>query len=337
MQPSPDVSPELFWDVITGYQRTAILKAAVELDFFTAIDNGASSAAEIADKTGAAERGVRIICDSLTVLGFLTKTGNSYALTPSTATFLSKRSPAYLGSITDFIAAPEISRGFDSLTEAARQGGTAVVGDASIDPESPMWVTFARAMMPMMVPPANAMAATLGGDPDRPLKVLDIAAGHGIFGITMAKNFPNARVYALDWKNVLEVAKENAERFGVADRFETLPGNAFEVQFGGGFDVILLTNFLHHFDTETCVSILKKCHAALKQGGKLMTLEFVPNEDRVSPPQEALFAAIMLAGTPSGDAYTFNALKEMCDTAGFATTEHIPLPPTPQHLVLSTK
>jgi hypothetical protein len=69
----------------------------------------------------------------------------------------------------------------------------------------------------------------------------------------------------------------------------------------------------------------------------VVTLEFVPNDDRVSPPREALFASVMLAGTPEGEAYTFEELKTMCENAGFAHSEHITLPPTPQHLIVLTK
>src|SRR6478672_3293611 len=131
MQPAPDISPELFWRTMSGYQHTAILKAAVELDLFTAIDSGSRTAAEIGSAAHSSERGVRIACDALTVMGFLTKDADRYALTPSSAAFLSKRSPAYLGSTMDFIAASHIQRGFDTFTEAVRQGGTVVTGDGS--------------------------------------------------------------------------------------------------------------------------------------------------------------------------------------------------------------
>ena len=337
MQQFPDVSPDLFWQMINGYQATEIVKAAIELDVFTAIDNGAATAADIAAATASAERGCRILCDALTVFGFVQKIDNAYKLTPSSAFFLSKNSQAYLGSVTQFLAGPAIKRGFETFADAVRNGGTVVKSEGSVDPESPMWVTFARAMMPIMMLPARAIADILGGDTERPLKVLDIAASHGIFGITIAQKLPNARVTGLDWKNVLEVAKENASKFGVADRYDTIAGSAFEVDLGSGYDVVLLTNFLHHFDAETCISMIEKCHAALADGGKVITLEFVPNDDRVSPPREALFAPVMLAGTPAGEAYTFTELKSMFEAGGFAHSEHIPLPPTPQHLVVSTK
>jgi ubiquinone/menaquinone biosynthesis C-methylase UbiE len=149
------------------------------------------------------------------------------------------------------------------------------------------------------------------------VRVLDIAAGHGLFGIEVAKQNTQARIVAVDWAAVLEVAKGNAQKAGVADRYETLPGSAFDVDFGEPYDIVLLTNFLHHFDHATCVGLLKKIHAALKPGGCAATLEFVPNEDRVSPPAPAGFSLTMLTSTPSGDAYTFRELEAMYREAGF--------------------
>src|SRR5439155_2716429 len=143
----------------------------------------------------------------------------------------------------------------------------------------------------------------IGFEADRKFKVLDIAAGHGLFGIMVAKAFPNAEIYAVDWANVLTVATENAVKFGVFDQYHLIKGDAFDVDFGDGYDVVLVTNFLHHFDAETCTGFMQKVNAALTPEGKAMTLEFVPNDDRVSPPGEALFALIMLAATPAGDAY----------------------------------
>jgi ubiquinone/menaquinone biosynthesis C-methylase UbiE len=188
-----------------------------------------------------------------------------------------------------------------------------------------------------MMPAAQTIAGRIEADSDKPLKVLDIAAGHGIFGISVAQRFPNAQVYALDWPNVLQVATENAQNFGVADRHHLIPGSAFDAEMGSDYDVVLMTNFLHHFDTDTCTELLKKVNAALAPDGQLMTLEFVPNDDRVSPPPEALFSLVMLAATPAGDAYTFGELKQMLENAGFTRNEIFAVEPTPQHLVISRK
>ena len=101
-----------------------------------------------------------------------------------------------------------------------------------------------------------------------------------MFGIEIAKQNPQAHVTGLDWAPVLRVALDNARAAGVHDRYDMLPGSAFEVEYGGPYDAVLLTNFLHHFDVPTCVSLLRKVHAALQPGGISATLEFVPNSSR---------------------------------------------------------
>jgi hypothetical protein len=155
-----------------------------------------------------------------------------------------------------------------------------------------------------------------------------------LFGIEIAKQNPEAHVTGLDWAPVLRVALENARKVGVQDRYDMLPGSAFEVEFGGPYDVVLLTNFLHHFDVQTCIGLLKKVRTSLRPGGCAATLEFVPNEDRVSPPIPAAFAMTMLTSTAAGDAYTFRQLSEMHAQAGFASVTAHPIPRSPHTVVM---
>ncbi|HEY2971708.1 MAG TPA: class I SAM-dependent methyltransferase [Pyrinomonadaceae bacterium] len=330
-------SPQLFFQTINAYQRTEGLKAAIELETFTAIGEGNTTAAEIAKRCGTSERGMRILCDFLTVMGFLNKQGSRYSLTPDSAIFLDKRSPAYLGSAIEFISSPMLTKGFQNFADAVRKGGTTMSDGGTIAPENPIWVKFARGMAPMMALPAELTAKLIDPAADQKLKILDIAAGHGLYGLAFAKNNPQASIVALDWPNVLEVAKENARNAGVADRYSTIEGSAFDVDYGTGYDLILLTNFLHHFDAQTNEALLRKVHAALVEGGRAITLEFVPNEDRISPPDAAAFSVMMLGGTPAGDAYTFPELERMFANAGFAGSEIYQLPPSIQQVVISQK
>ncbi len=328
-------SPALLFDTFNAYQRTQAVKTAIELEIFTAVGEGKNTAKEIAERCGASERGVRILCDFLTIIGFLTKQDARYELTLDSATFLDKRSPAYMGTVSEFILSPHVVDNFDQLTEAVRKGGCA--GPASTEPEHPMWVDFARAMAPMMAMPAQLLAQLVDPQKDKPLRVLDIAAGHGLYGLAFAKHNPQVEVTAVDWPNVLEVAKENAQAAGVADRYYTKPGSAFDVDYGTDYDVVLLTNFLHHFDKPTCESLLRKVREALKPGGRAAALEFVPNPDRVTPPQAAAFSMQMLGGTPSGDAYTFAEFEQMFQNAGFTRTEMHELPPSIERVIISHK
>jgi SAM-dependent methyltransferase len=334
MQKPP--SPELIFDAITAYQRSAVMKAAIELDIFTAIGEGATTTGLLAERLKASERGVRILADYLVVIGLLTKSGSTYGLTPDTATFLDKRSRAYMGSISTFLLHPLLAKGFDDVSGAVRKGGTVVEQNSTVA-ENPVWVEFARGMAPMMIMPAQFIGEVTGAAKGEKWKVLDVAAGHGMFGITLAQQNPNAEIVALDWPAVLAVAEENAQKFGVGGRFRKLAGDAMSIEFGEGYDLVLITNFLHHFDVRTCEHFLRKVHRALKPGGRAVTLEFVPNEDRVSPPPAALFSMVMLAGTPGGDAYTFSELDSMFRNAGFGKSELHAVPMAPEHVIVSEK
>ena len=311
----------------TAYQLSAALKGAIELDLFSAIAEGNATAEALATRCQASTRGVRILCDYLAAVGFLHKTDGRYTLDPESGPLLDRRSPLYVGSAIRFLASPVVMQSFADVAGAVRKGGTVVDAGGATAPEHPMWVDFARAMAPLPGFVAQLLANLLDADAGRPWHVLDIAAGHGLFGITLAARNPRASVVALDWANVLTVAEENARAAGVADRFRTVPGSAFTVDYGRDYDLVLLTNFLHHFDEEACVAVLRKVHAALRPGGRAVTVEMIPDENRVTPPEAATFALVMLAGTPGGDAYPFSEFERMFHRAGFARSELHPLPP----------
>ena len=326
-------SPAIVFDTLFAYQRSAALCAAIELGVFGAIGEGLQDVASLARRCSASERGIRILCDYLTVIELLAKENGRYRHTTTSAVFLDPASPACVASTSRFLCNPKFADTFARLADIVRSGRTVMPGAGTVEPENPEWVEFANGMAPMMAPMAGPLSALVLKDVSGPVRVLDVAAGHGLFGIEVAMQNPQARIVALDWAAVLEVAKANAQKAGVADRYETLPGSAFDVNFGGPYDIVLLTNFLHHFDPDTCVGLLKKVHAVLKPGGQAAALEFVPNEDRVSPPVQAAFSLVMLATTASGDAYTFTELEAMYRQAGFERVTADPMP-TGTHAVV---
>ena len=214
-----------------------------------------------------------------------------------------------------------------------RRGGTALDSEGTLAPDHAVWVDS----------PAPGAMATMTGELMSSLldqqggisgSVLDVAAGHGMFGITVARHHPDARIVALDWPSVLEVAAENAAAAGwpIARR---LPGSAFEVDSAWGMQSSS-SRFLHHFDPPTCQAFLARVRKALAPGGRAVVVEFVPDDARTGPPEAVAFSLTMLATTPAGDAYTFDEYRRMFLAAGFPEPTLHPLPPTPQAVVMAT-
>ncbi|MFC5453679.1 methyltransferase [Prosthecobacter fluviatilis] len=336
-EPHTAPSPQLFFETINAFQKSAALKAAVDLGLFAAIGEppATATAAEIAERCQCPLRGIRILADNLAIMGFITKEGGSYALTPSSAVFLLPQSPAYMGGAVNFLLAPGLTEAFTDLASTIRLGRLHTTEHGTTAPDHPAWVEFARAMGPMMMPTSQGAAALAPLDASRDTRVLDISSSHGAYGIAVALKNPRAHLVALDWEAVLAVTEENAWAAGIADRFSKIVGDAFTVDLGSGYDVVLVPNFLHHFNVEDCTRFLKRVHAALRPGGKVLIVEFVPNEDRITPPPAAGFSLVMLGTTPEGDAYTFAEYEKMLAEAGFHAAELHPLPPTAQSAVLA--
>jgi ubiquinone/menaquinone biosynthesis C-methylase UbiE len=330
-------TPERIFNIFTAFQDTAALKTGIALDVFTAIGEGANTPALLSKKCNAAERGVRILCDYLTILGLLTKEQGRLGLTQESAMFLDRRSPACLASMSGFLGTEWHQRNFFALTEAVRKGGSPGVEGDNTKPQDEIWVAFAKSMAPLTIPSALFIAQLIGAPEGKACRVLDIAAGHGMYGITIAKQNPQAQIVAQDWPAVLKVANENARAAGVSDRYTLRAGSAFEAELSDGYDFVLLTNIFHHFDKPTCEKLMRRIHAVLKPGGQAITLEFVPNEDRVTPPTAAAFSLIMLANTDAGDAYTLPEYEKMFRNAGFGNTTLHQIPDMPQQVLVTEK
>ena len=326
----PRLSPQKIFETLGAFRRTAAMRTAIELDVFTAIAESPASASEIAKRCSASERGIEKLCNYLTMLGFLERKNGTYLQSRDSAAFLDRRSPAYLGA-----SASEAIMGeaFSALTEAVRRGGTALPGGGTLAPEHPVWVEFARAMAIPGMFLARMLADGLQEPVDRPRKILDIAAGHGLYGIEFAKRNPRAEIFAVDWQPVLDIALGNAVKAGVSERFHSIPGDALSVECGGGYDLALITNFLP--DLGSTEGLLKRIHSALGEDGRVALFELMLNEDQVSPPAAVELDLTLLATTASGETRTASELSEALRLAGFERVEIREVPSAPTRVAIA--
>jgi SAM-dependent methyltransferase len=302
-------NPAWLIDEFRAFERSLALRTAIEMDLFTRIGAGTHTVRALAAAAGASERGLRALCDYLVIQGHLLKQGAGYSLTLNSRLYLTRGSPAYLGSAVNFLAGDATVTAFCRLRQAVEQGSP---GSVQLD-----WVEYARSMAPLAQPVAEFAASALEVDSAGPLQVLDIAAGHGLYGLAIAARNSAAQIFAMDSPQVLEIAIENARRAGLAERYHPIHGDAFEAALGGPYDLALAPNFAHHFNATADVRLFQKTRAALKPTGRIALIDFVLNADRVSPLPDASFALTLFATSAGGAVYTFQEYSRMLRAAGF--------------------
>jgi C-methyltransferase len=308
--------PESLFQLMQGLQASGIYKAAVELDVYTKMAQGASTVSAIAEALGCPERSTRILLDALAALGLVTKGGAAYSLTPVTEQFLVRGKPTYVGDVTQVFLSTMAWTALPKLAEAVKNDGT-TLAEHSETPGHPFWETFARSTAAFAGPAASALDGLLGKwfDGKDRVRVLDVAAGSGLYGFTLASR-PNVHLTSLDWPNVLVETKEWAKRLRVDPaRVRYIEGNLFEVDLQGPYDLVLLSNVYHHFDAATCASMTKRFAGALAPGGRLVVQDFLYDAE-LKNPMGALFAVTMLMWTRKGETYSIGDYTKWFEGAG---------------------
>lgn len=298
-----------------SFAPSCVMTAALRLGLFSHLAAGAGTAAEVARAAGASERGTRMLLDALTGFGLLTKSGARYELTPHARQYLVRESPDYAGGLAETGGMIEA---WTHLDECVRTGRPVhrVETQERAEEFFPMLV---RTLHVVNREPARRTAEALGaGTEQKGLRVLDVAAGSGVWGIAFAEADPSARVTAQDFPGVLPTTREYVRRHGLEDRFDFLAGDLKEVDFGESqYDVALLGNIVHSEGEESSRELFRRLHRALRPGGRIVIIDMLPNDARTGPPYQLIFALNMLVNTERGDTYTLADYTRWLQEAGF--------------------
>jgi 2-polyprenyl-3-methyl-5-hydroxy-6-metoxy-1,4-benzoquinol methylase len=321
------LTPMTLMDTAWGFTRTQVLKSGVELDLFTEIDRGNDTLEALVRATGASDRGLRILLNALAGLQVLDKSEGRYQLTESGRTFLSRNSPAYMGEWLLHVNA--LMPAWAQLTEVVRTGKPSRQVEDGAD-KGEFFTKIVGGLFTMNRPGARAAANAVVGD-RRGLRVLDVGAGSGVWGITFAERDPEARVTLVDYPKVLEIAKRFVGDHGMAERFTYVAGSFREVELGqADFDIAILGHICHAEGAENTQALLRRLHRALKPGGDLVIAEFLADEERRAATLPLLFAVNMLVNTEEGDTYTFAEMSAWLTECGFVNVRRLEVPgPSP--------
>jgi 2-polyprenyl-3-methyl-5-hydroxy-6-metoxy-1,4-benzoquinol methylase len=331
MRQSEPLSPMPLMELAWSFTRTQILNTALELDIFTQIDQGNHTAHDIASSLGADERGVRMLLNALAGLNLVEKHGDRYSLPEMSRTFLSQSSPAYMAEFlrhTDLI-----TPAWSNLTQVVRTGKPF----RQIEAETDRGDFFSKLVSGLFItnkPGAELAAAAVVGH-RKCVRVLDIGAGSGVWGIHFAKQDPHARVTVVDFHQVVEVTKTFVGKHGMEDRFEYLAGDFREVDFGENkYDVAILGHICHSEGPDRTKRLFRRIRQALKPDAQLVIAEFLADEDRKQATFPLIFALNMLVNTEEGDTFTPMELEQWLQESGFGPVRFLD-GPMPSPLIIA--
>jgi SAM-dependent methyltransferase len=336
-RPEPSTpSPKQILSFTFGFAPPIIINAAVETHLFDALSGGPLALDAICGKTGCAPRGMRMLLNALVGLELLTRDEEGrYALTPAAAEFLVSGKPMFHGGMFRHVAVQLIPIWLE-LASAVRTGRP-VQPQGPPDEEAAFFEQFVEALFPLGYPATQVLADHLRLDElQRPLSVLDLAAGSGVWGIGLARRSDQVRVTAVDYPQVLGVTRRMADRFGLSDRFRFVGGDVMEADLGRGHDIATLGMLLHSIGPRRSARLMHRVFAALEPGGTIVITEWLVDDQRTGPLPSLIFALNMLVNTEEGDTFSFSEISRWLLDAGFVDPRTLDAP-GPSPIILATR
>jgi ubiquinone/menaquinone biosynthesis C-methylase UbiE len=263
---TPPHFPSPLFDAHFAAIASRALIAAATLGVPVALDERPDDAAGIAARVGIDPEGAELLLAALGSMGYVRTARGRYELT--------RRGRHWLGlegrmqHVTDGLA-PWAWQHMARLEDVLRGATPSGVHDA--DPADPFWPSYQGAMQELAA--LQAWAVVLRIPVRRPRTLLDLAGGPGVHAATMCRRHRRLRATIVELETPARLGRERMERLGLADRIRYVTGDLFEIDLGGGYDVVTAHWILHNLDRDRAAELLRRARDATRSGGVVAALE----------------------------------------------------------------
>lgn len=328
-QPTTPPPPAILLQMMTGYWGAQAVYIAAKLGVADLLADGPRPVDELAAATQSHESSLYRLLRALASIGVFTETSpRTFALTPM-ADLLRTGIPSSMRALA-ITYNEEMYQAWGHMLHSIRTGEPAFAHRFGMGP-FPYFMQnpeadriFNEAMIAYTHQVANAVTATYDFAPFR--SVVDVGGGYGTLLAAILRDNPGAGGMLFDVPHVIEAAQGFLSTTGVADRCTHHSGDFFVAVPAGG-DAYVLSQILHDWEDEQCLTILKHTRQVMPAHGKLLVVELV-----IPPGNEPFFGKwldLHMLAIPGGRERTEAEYSALFRDAGFELTTIVPTPAGP--------
>ncbi|MEM7097598.1 MAG: methyltransferase [Pseudomonadota bacterium] len=286
---------------------------AQRLGVFDVLQSGSKTISEIAEQTQTDNHAIQVLLEALVGFGYLDRHNGNFAVSQSLNKMLNGRMGDMARSMLEF--APDVARKFESLDEVVKSGD---VADFHFNPvNTEQWGHYLTFLKLSAARPTKAIVEKIKL-PRTPTRMIDVAGGPAMYSIAFCERYPALESVIIDLPESAESGAAEIDKAGMQERISYTVGNLFEVEWGEGYDLALLSNMLHCFKEEECLAVIKKAHDALAPGGTIIANEpGYPGEDGKID-TFAAFTSLLYFTVTGGRTHPTPAIESWLREAGFA-------------------
>jgi acetylserotonin N-methyltransferase len=316
--------PGIILDLIESFRRSKAMFTAASLGLFDRLTGTAATAQELALELGLHEGALVRLLDGCAALGLLERAGAGYRNSAVADDYLRRASPDSLAGYvlySDRALYPMWAHLEDAIREGSHRWRQTFGWEGSIfdhffhTPEARQ--TFLDGMhgFGMLSSPAVARVFNLS----RFRHIVDLGGGTGHLAIAVCERYGHMTGTVFDLAEAVEAARRHVEASRAAGRLRLRAGDFFTDPLPEA-DLYALGRILHDWGEEKIRRLLGRVRAALPEGGGVLIVETLLDDEQPGPVHAQMQSLNMLICTEGRErpAREYAALLESC---GFCQVE----------------
>ena len=288
------------------------LRAALQLDLFTALADGPMTVEELADALGVKPRRLKMLLYALVVAEFLELSDGRFTNSAISDYYLVKGRPQYTGGIHGLWT--ELWTGMLQTAESIRTD----IPQAKIDFEE-MSQAELTGFLKGLHGSASADGRYLAKNQifSKARHIVDVGGGSGGVAISLCQEHSHLVATLIELPAVVPIAREMIAEAGLGDRITAETADILGKPLEGEFDIAIARNLFQVLSAKECQKTAVNIAAALPAGGTFFVIGRICDDTRLSPVNTVNLNLVFLNLFDNGEAYTESEYRCWLESANF--------------------